>query len=391
MLLIAETHPVPYHAPVYRHAASRLGVPLKVLYGSDFSAHGYFDQEFQVRLSWDSDLFSGYDHHFLSRVSAGGGRHYDDVGTSGLWKKSDELQPKAIMTLGYFHAFDFSAIRYARSRQLPLIFRGETSDRAQRRSAIRELARDTILRRLYQHCSSLLFLGEESREHYLRLGSDPSRLVFSPYCVDHESFSATEADRISHRAETRRLLSIPEDAFVVVFSGKLTLRKGVELLPQAIRRLPLELRKRCVLLFLGDGEMRQEILTLSGVEPRVQTRFAGFQNQSQLSSYYHAGDVLALPSRQKETWGLVVNEALNHGLPVVVSDMVGCHQDLVVPGVTGAVARPDDVESLAACISKVAMLANNPATRKLCREHVERYSVHAAALGIADAWSRLAL
>src|SRR5438445_5111187 len=74
-LAIIETHPVQYHAPVYR-AVQRLGVPITVVYGSDFSVAGYRDREFGARFAWDTDLLSGYSARFLTQVATGGAADY---------------------------------------------------------------------------------------------------------------------------------------------------------------------------------------------------------------------------------------------------------------------------------------------------------------------------
>ena len=83
MLVICETHPVQYHAPVFQ-ALHRLGVPVHVLYGSNFSVAGYRDAEFQSNFAWDTDLLSGYDHSFVSTVEQGGPRCYEESNAKGL-------------------------------------------------------------------------------------------------------------------------------------------------------------------------------------------------------------------------------------------------------------------------------------------------------------------
>ena len=63
-LAIVETHPIQYRAPVYRALRQKFGIPVKVIYGSDFSVAGYYDPEFRSQFAWDTDLLSGYDHTF---------------------------------------------------------------------------------------------------------------------------------------------------------------------------------------------------------------------------------------------------------------------------------------------------------------------------------------
>jgi glycosyltransferase involved in cell wall biosynthesis len=387
-LVVLETHPVQYHAPVYRAAAAT--VPLVVVYGSDFSVAGYTDREFGAAFAWDTDLLSGYDAHFLSRTVDGGAATYDAVTADGLGPLLARLHPAAVLTLGYSSAFDRQAIRAAGQAGRPLLFRGETTDHARSRGWVRRAVRDVVLRRFYRRCSRLLYVGRRSREHYARLGVPDDRLTFSPYCVDARPFQPGEADRERLRPATRRELGLADDAIALLFSGKLVSRKGVDLLPAAVRLLPDDLRRRVVLLFLGDGELRPQLEAECDHEPRVGGRFLGFQNQTALSRFYHAADLLVLPSRQGETWGLVVNEALEHGLPVVAADAVGSVPDLVHPGRTGEVFQTPTAEAVAAVIGRAAVLVGRSDVRGYCRGVVSAYSVAAAAAGIEAAFRAVA-
>lgn len=184
----------------------------------------------------------------------------------------------------------------------------------------------------------------------------------------------------------RQQLDVSEDTIIVLFSGKLSERKGVDLLPAAIRQLPESLRKRMHLLYLGDGALRSALEAQCAEFPKIPSTFAGFQNQSALSAYYHAADVFVLPSRSQETWGLVVNEALMHGLPCVVSEAVGSQPDLIVPGKTGAVCKVDDAMSLSQALSTAIQLREREETAEKCRDQVASYSIDAAAQGILQAW-----
>src|SRR5580765_420621 len=105
MLAVIETHPIQYHAPVYRALASRWGVPVTAIYGSDFSVAGYHDAEFGAAFKWDTDLLSGYDSVFLSRVESGGASTADDVSTAGVRAVLAKLRPSAVMVVGYSPRF----------------------------------------------------------------------------------------------------------------------------------------------------------------------------------------------------------------------------------------------------------------------------------------------
>jgi glycosyltransferase involved in cell wall biosynthesis len=215
-------------------------------------------------------------------------------------------------------------------------------------------------------------------------------MVFAPYCVDVTPFQCDEEARLRLRAETRREWGFAEDETVAVFSGKLSPRKGPDVLLKAAKALPDERREKLRVLFVGEGELKGELQALAARPPLVKTTFAGFQNQTQLSRFYHAADFLAMPSLWGETWGLVVNEALHHGLPCVISDAVGSAPDLIKPGETGETFAAGDAESLAAALRRVTPLLGRAVTRQACRALVGGYSVSAAAQGIAQAYREVA-
>jgi len=384
-LVVIETHPIQYHAPVYRDVESSLGIPVTVIYGSDFSVAGYCDREFGASFRWDTDLLSGYTASFLSTVSAGGASTAEQVHARGLSAAVSAVRPGAILLTGYSPRFHRSAWIAALRSRCPVLLRAETTDHAQERSRTRAWLRTMALRRFYRACARLLYVGCQSHQHFARLAS-PDKLVFAPYCVDTSAFQCGEEARAQLRPAAREALNVGVTDTVLLFSGKLSPRKGPDLLLDAVRLLPAEIRHAVTVVFLGSGELQAELQKLSHNVPAVHTRFLGFQNQTQLSRYYHAADLLVLPSRHSETWGLVVNEALHHGVPCVVSQAVGCAPDLVEAGVTGEIAATCSTESLTAALQRALALVGRPETRQMCRAKVAGYSVEIAAQGIAEAY-----
>jgi glycosyltransferase involved in cell wall biosynthesis len=161
------------------------------------------------------------------------------------------------------------------------------------------------------------------------------------------------------------------------------------LLIEAIRQLPSTIRNQIHILFVGDGELKSDLERLAEQSPVVKTQFVGFKNQTEISSYYCASDLLVLPSRYGETWGLVVNEALCHGIPGVVSEAVGCAPDLIENGVTGERFDTGSAEALAQTIIRARELIQKPDTAEQCRLRAEQYSMRRAAEGIARAYQEI--
>ncbi len=386
-LTIIETHPIQYRAPVYRALAQRYKIPATVIYGSDFSVSGYYDPEFRSQFAWDTDLLSGYAHTFLARTAGGGrARTYDTVSAHGMARAIRDLDPAAILLVGYSPRFHQWAWLHAWRSRRPILFRGETADRAQTGGTIRLGVRARLLQSLYRRCSRVLYIGQRSRDHFSSYGCPENKLVFSPYCVDTGPFDINEDSRRRLRPKARLSLGIAEDDKVILFSGKLSERKGPDLLIEAVRALPEKDRLRTTILFMGSGEMLPLLEASAKLEPRVDARFLGFQNQQAISPWFHAADLFVLPSRRLETWGLVVNEALHHGLPCITSEAVGCTPDLITPGVTGEVCETGSASSLSAAIVRAGVLIGQDRIREACRKRIEAYSVDKAAEGIALAY-----
>lgn len=386
MLAVLETHPVQYHAPVYRALESQFGIPVTAIYGSDFSVVGYRDREFGATFAWDTDLLSGYRAVFLSRSGSGGAKTRERVGVRGIGQALAAAAPSTVLLTGYSPRFHQLAFYSARRAGVPILFRGETTDHARDRSRAKAWIRDRALRWLYGRCATLLYVGQRSHQHLCRLAPAAARLVFSPYCVDASTFECDEVARARLRAGTRQRLELTEQEMVLLFSGKLVSRKGPELLAHAVAGLPAGVRERVALVFLGDGELRPALEMLARRLGLHKVCFLGFRNQTELSPYYHAADLVVLPSVQSETWGLVVNEALHHGVPCVVSKAVGCGPDLVEPGVTGEVSETGSTQSLVAALLRALSIVNWHNVRTVCRAKAANYSVERAARGIAEAY-----
>jgi glycosyltransferase involved in cell wall biosynthesis len=160
-------------------------------------------------------------------------------------------------------------------------------------------------------------------------------MFFAPHAVDNDFFELRGRVLRPERGALRTRWGLPRDAVVLLLAGKLVARKRPADFLRALGRAATR-RPRVWGLVAGDGPLRAE-LEREAAHRRWPIRFAGFLNQTEMPAAYAASDALVLPSDGRETWGLVVNEAMASGLPAVVSDAVGCGPDLVRPDETGAV------------------------------------------------------
>ena len=380
-LLVIDTHPIQYRAPVFRWLHEH-GLRIQVLYGSDCSVAGYRDPGFGQSFAWDQDLLAGYPADFLGTVATGATAP-EFASSIGLEQQIERHQPRAILAHGYSPAFHRRVATAAFRARVPLLFRAETTHINPGKARLKQAVRDLWLRRFYRRCQSLLYIGESARRHYRERGVPEEKLHFSPYSVNPEPFRPSEVDRMNLRAQARAHLGAADASLILLMSGKLTPIKNPRVLIEAAARLSPELRRRVRLVYLGDGPWRAEV-EAAAARAGLPATVTGFVNQRAISPWYHAADLLVLPSRF-EKWGLVVNDALHHGLPCITADTVCGHYDLVVPGQTGFVYANGDAAALARSLEAGAAMVGRADIRLRCREQVARYSIEATARGILQA------
>lgn len=377
------SHPIPYFAPLYRELSRRPGVDLTVYFYSDATVRDFTDPEFGRDVRWDTDLLSGYDHRFLpsaSHTPTGGPflrRPNLDIVRELLTGSHD-----ALWLHGYQHLTTWLAAAAARARNTPVLIRDEQT-LLHGRPIGRRILKEVALRALYAQ-SSALYIGEENRRYFAHYGMPPDRMYAAPYCVDNTYFTARAEELRPQRDDIRRAFGISGDRPVVLFAGKLIEKKQPLLLIEAFARV--RATQPCALLIAGDGPLRAEAEALVARLGVPDARFAGFLNQSELPRAYAAADVFVLPSSLHETWGLVVNEAMNFDLPVVVSNKVGCARDLVRPGENGFVFRHDSAEQLADILDiLVADAGLRGRLGEESRRIIANYSIERAVDGIVAA------
>lgn len=190
------------------------------------------------------------------------------------------------------------------------------------------------VRTFMRSADAWLAYGSRQARDLIALGADPARTVIAPI-----SALAPEPP-IERRGTNARGLTR------FLFVGRLIESKGLDVLLEAFSRL-----ETGELSIAGDGPLRGSIEAAAAQDPRI--RFHGYVDGDALADVYRQADVLVVPSLY-EPWGLVVHEALAHGLPVILTDQVGAGDDLVDPGTNGYVVPAGSAPSLAEAMRAVA-------------------------------------
>jgi glycosyltransferase involved in cell wall biosynthesis len=380
-LAAVTSHPVQYQAPLFRLLARHPRVDLTVCYGARWGLDETLDEGFGRRVRWDVPLVDGYRARFPRNV--GRGRGFFRIVNPGVVTKLVRGRYDAVFIHGYAHATAMLAYAAARLSRTPILLRTE-SELVRPRSAVRQGVQRAVLGPLLRGAAGVLAIGSRNRAFYAHHGVAAERVFWTPYCVDNDFFAPFAAGRAHHRVEVREQLGLDRRQPIVLFAGKLVERKRPGDLLEVLRRSPTRLDGAAV-VFVGDGALRARLERQVAEWKLGGVRFAGFQNQSAIGRYYAAADVVAVPSAF-ETWGLVVNEAMACGAPVVASDGVVAAADLVVDGRNGAAYPAGDVDALARCLHQVLDRSDRGAAMGThAREHVAGWSLAACVSGIVDA------
>jgi glycosyltransferase involved in cell wall biosynthesis len=365
------THPIQYQAPLLRLVAAQPDIDLTVLFGSDFSLRGYKDQGFGgIEVAWDVPLTQGYKHEFLKPLRDKG----NVTATTPISRnmlgalQNPDGSPRfdALWVHGYASVNTLQAILAANGLGIPVILRAE-SWLADRPRSSRTLALKSLyLRMLSRGIDAVLPIGSHNAAYWSKyLPGVPQFLV--PYAVDNAYFASLADAAEPNLPALRAELNLPATRPVVLFASKLQQRKHADQLVQAFHdflaqspALP-ESHRPC-LVIVGDGEMRPALhQQAADLNLTADVRFAGFRNQSQLPAFFRMSSVFVLPSRH-EPWGLIVNESMASGCPVIVTDDVGSALDLVADGIEGCVYPVGNVPALTRSLQRVFATPETPAS-----------------------------
>jgi len=355
------SHPIQYQAPLFRYLAARPGIDLTVFFLSDLSIHGYSDSGFGVSVKWDVPLLDGYRHDFLPRLGSGNGLSFWRPWTFGLRARLRRGRFDALWVHGYAHRGCIAGIAAAKSLGIPVLLRGDSNLLGETDDALKLGLKRIAMPALFRAIDGFLAIGRLNREYYLHYGVEAGRIFPMPYAVDNEFFRGAAEQARPRREQLRAELGLHPGRAVILFASKMqSIKRAADLL-EAYARMSSDgaAEPAAYMVFAGDGEERARLERRARSLKWDSIRFIGFRNQSELPALYDLSDVFVLPS-EHEPWGLVINEVMNAGTPVVVSDRVGAGPDLVEDGVNGFVYPARDVAALA---NRLHRMIDNPEDR----------------------------
>ncbi|NBB23583.1 glycosyltransferase [Porphyrobacter sp. SLTP] len=375
-MAVVASHPVQYYAPLFRNLAGQLD--LTVFYCHQADQTDQARAGFGVGFEWDVDLFSGYEAHFLENVARQPGlSRFGGVDTPAIAEKLRVGRFDAVLLLGWYLKSFLQALWAAKRMGIPTMVRGD-SHLDTPRSFLKRVGKNALYPLFLRQFDAALIVGARNKAYWRHYGYPEARMFASPHCVDTDWFEKRATQKAGR--VLRQRMGIASTTPVALFAGKLIAfkRPGDLIVAAAWARengMPVEV------LVAGSGPLEAELKALAAYHS-VPLHMLGFCNQSQMPAAYAAADVLVLPSNGRETWGLVANEAIACGKPVILSNAVGCAPDLAGDGRAGRTFFLGDTVGCAEVLSET--LANPPSLETIAKTS-HKHSLDAATDGIIRA------
>lgn len=356
-LAICLSHPIQYKVPLLQRLARHpLVSRVKAFFYADTGLAPRVDPYHGTTAKWDVPLLDGYEYEFLPGRPlhlAGRSLHI----TPSIVSRISRDTWDAVIIHSYTYPNDWLVWLARKLRGAPVLFYGEMYPVNYRYAPglLERIVAPTLKKTMVRGSDACLSTSSVAKDVLETLGVPSQRIFPAPYAVDNERFMARAAALAPERPRLRSRLGISPDLPVVLcVAGMVPVKRQQDLI-EALARLDIPAQ----LLLAGNGPLLEDMRSLC--QQRLPNALLpGFVNQSALPEYYAAADIFALPS-EAETFGLVVNEAMCFGLPIVASSGVAATKDLVHHGDNGFVFPPGDVQALA---SYLETLLTDPDRRK---------------------------
>lgn len=329
----------PYRIPLFNALAARGDIDLHVVFLSETDPGLREWKVYKDEIKFSYQVLRSWRWHIGK---------YNCLLNVGIGQALELARPEVILCGGYNYFASWRALLWAQLRSTPFLLWSESTlqDSRSGHSAVELLKTE-----FFRHCTGFVVPGHAALEYLLFRGLRKDRIYTAVNAVDNDLFASTAACARRNAAQRRAEFGLPDRYFL--FAGRLVREKGVFELLSAYARLDGALRQEIGLVFVGDGAARHALEAESvGVKPGT-IKFAGFAQREQLASYYALAEMLILPTHT-DTWGLVVNEAMACGLPVILSQTAGCGADLVTDNWNGRIVPPKDVRALAFAMGALA-------------------------------------
>jgi glycosyltransferase involved in cell wall biosynthesis len=254
------------------------------------------------------------------------------------WSSLVKLNPDVLIIDGYEYPSSWAGLLLARSRGKKVIFWSSSNEE----DHVRIFYKEAVKRSFVKRCDAYNVYGTKSRDYIVKLGAKTERISIIGNNTDNVFYYNEPMKFRDKRSVLCKEYGLPEKNFLYI--GRFSEEKNIIHLLDSFRRLK-EHDNHWGLILIGSGPQKQEIENYIEEHNLKDVSLPGFKQKNEMPVFLAMSDVFVLPSTS-EPWGIVVNEAMAAGLPVLVSKKCGCYPDLVKDGINGYSFDPYDKNEL---------------------------------------------
>ena len=341
-LAVLTLHPIHYQAALWRRLSREPDLEVMVFFTT---AQGPDTADPQVGygqpVEWGAPLLSGYRSQVLANLPLSRAHHSFFCRVNpGLFPVLVRGGFDALFVHSYHNFTQLAAIILASRLGLKVLIRSEPTLKLTVATARRRV-KYWLLPWLYGQVDGCMAIGFLNRDYYRHHGVPEAKIFHMPYAVDNDYFFRQSEWWTPRRQELKREYGLPPGP-AVLYVGRFVARKRVGDLIRAFAALA---PPDGSLALVGSGEGLARCQALAEELGVANVHFLGFRSQTELPRLYALADAFVLPG-EEEHWGLVLNEAMCFGLPVMAADGVGAAPDLIAPGENGFIYPVGDIPAL---------------------------------------------
>ncbi|MFY7829673.1 MAG: glycosyltransferase family 4 protein [Flectobacillus sp.] len=260
---------------------------------------------------------------------------------TGMLSAIQRFKPDVVNITGYYDLAFWVVLFYCKLNGIKTILSNESTAGDHQRKGFKEKLKAFFVRQF----DGFFNFGTLSAKYMTELGARPHQLLVNKNCVDNQSIRSIYKNAYLNREQSQINQNLHQHNFI--FVGRLIPFKNLPVLMEAFQEALAQTKARnWGLILLGDGEQKVELEKIVSENGFKQITFLPSVGWKEVPTYLALADVLVLPS-YSEPWGLVVNEAMACGMPVIVSERCGCAPDLVQNQRNGIIINPYSGKELA--------------------------------------------
>lgn len=330
-LKVALIHNIiaPYRIPLFEELSKDQNINLLV----------YFTDVSEKNREWNVDYNFSFNYKILPKITLNLGKetfyHINPTIIKELYCGKFDI----IISTGYSSFTTQAAFFLAKLLKIPFILWSGSTEYEP--SLFRTLSLP-LIKHIVKNSDAFIAYGTRAKKYLVRHGAPEDKVFISFNTVDTKFFKEEYLSLKDNKYNLRRKLGF-DNKYIVLYVGQLIERKGLKYLLEAHKKLTE--RYDVGLLLIGNGKQKSELIDLCGIDNINNVYFVDFVQKKGLPIYYSIADIFVLPSVE-EVWGLVINEAMACGLPVITTTNVGASEDLVVNGNNGYTVKPKNASEI---------------------------------------------